>query len=136
MTGFRARVPGLVALVLLGIGVWLPGEGVGFTICLAYRTTGIPCPGCGLSRSVANTLEGDLPQALWYNPMGPVVALFCVVFAVTAFLPQARVEAFWVRLRDVYRARKIVFDSIFYTYLAYTLVRGALSVVDLWPWWS
>ncbi|MCP4806354.1 MAG: DUF2752 domain-containing protein [Proteobacteria bacterium] len=109
---------------------------MGFTICLAYMTMGIPCPGCGLSRSVANTLEGDLPQALWYNPMGPVVALVAVVFAVTAFLPQARLESFWVWQGALYKRRKLAFDSVFYTYLAFTGVRGALSAFDVWPWWS
>lgn len=136
MTGLRARVPGLVSLAVLGFGAWMPGDGVSFTICLVYATIGVPCPGCGLTRSVASTLDGDLPQALWFNPMGPVVALALIATAITTFLPQARLEATWTGLGQLFRERRKAFDVLFYTYLAFTGVRGTLAVFDLWPWWS
>lgn len=33
---------------------------------------GIPCPGCGMTRSVVFTLHGQLASALAVNPVGPV----------------------------------------------------------------
>jgi hypothetical protein len=33
---------------------------------------GIPCPGCGMTRSVVMTLHGHLASALAVNPVGPV----------------------------------------------------------------
>lgn len=41
---------------------------------------GVPCPGCGMTRSVLLTLHGNLREALAVNPVGPVflggVAIF------------------------------------------------------------
>ncbi|MCB9877442.1 MAG: DUF2752 domain-containing protein [Planctomycetes bacterium] len=43
----------------------------------------LACPGCGLVRSVAATVQGDLGAAWTYHPAGPVVA---ALFAGTALL--------------------------------------------------
>ena len=38
-----------------------------------------PCPGCGLTRSVACTVQGDLTRAFSFHPGGPLILLACVV---------------------------------------------------------
>ena len=38
----------------------------------------VACPGCGLLRSTAASLQGDMSYALLANPAGPVVALLLV----------------------------------------------------------
>ena len=39
-------------------------------VCLFARTTGIDCPGCGLSRSFISLAHGDLAAAWHFNPAG------------------------------------------------------------------
>ena len=46
------------------------------TICVFASTTGIPCPGCGLTRAVVHALRGDLPGAFQMHPLfwlGPLL---------------------------------------------------------------
>jgi hypothetical protein len=44
------------------------------TPCLIKNVTGIPCPSCGSTRSVASMVNGDIAQAVMINPMGILVA--------------------------------------------------------------
>ena len=59
----------LLGIVLLGIG------------CPIRSLTGIPCPGCGLTRAWKAALELDLITAFHYHPMFwsvPVLMAYCL----------------------------------------------------------
>ena len=131
----RARLPGLLSILLLGVGVWLPSEGVGFTICLFYRSTQLPCPGCGLTRSVASTLEADLPLALSYNVGGPVATLLFVTLAVTAVLPTPQLQRVRAWGSERFERHRRWFDLAFYSWLAYGCIRFFAAWAGVWPWW-
>jgi hypothetical protein len=74
----RGRIrltPGAVAAVaLLGAVVvplhWIE---VGPLLCPFRLLTGLPCPGCGMARSVVALAHGDLQGSLFYHPLGFVV---------------------------------------------------------------
>jgi hypothetical protein len=62
---------GTAAFLLLGrIGV--PQTG-GFVICAFRRVTGIPCPGCGLTRAMAALARGELATAVRFHPFAPLL---------------------------------------------------------------
>lgn len=48
------------------------------TVCLIKNTTGLPCPSCGTTRSVAALAQGDWLLALQLNPLGMIVAIIMV----------------------------------------------------------
>lgn len=54
--------------------VWLLGHRLG-GMCLFRQLTGLPCPMCGMTRSVVLTLSGHLGAALRLNLAGPVWVL-------------------------------------------------------------
>lgn len=89
----------LVALVVLGMTVFAvmlyhrwPGGFRWYPGCLLYKTTGLHCPGCGMTRAAYATLHGDLPTAFRMNPVGMV--LFPIGMAAIAL------ESFgWLRNR-------------------------------------
>jgi hypothetical protein len=60
-----ALVAGALALVE---PAGLPGT------CLAAAVLGVPCPFCGMTRSVSRCLHGDLAGAVALHPVGLVVA--------------------------------------------------------------
>ena len=70
-----------IALIVIGFELFAdllfvtPPE----TLCPLRAGTGIPCPGCGGTRSARALLEFDLPSALAHNPLLAFGAL--VVFA-------------------------------------------------------
>lgn len=45
-------------------------------LCGWRRVTGIPCPGCGLTRSFTFMAHGDLWGGFRMNPLGPPMFLF------------------------------------------------------------
>ncbi|MGO8671164.1 MAG: DUF2752 domain-containing protein [Capsulimonadaceae bacterium] len=47
------------------------------TICPFYNLTGLPCPGCGLTRSFVCLAHGHIAQSCRWHPLGP--ALFCIL---------------------------------------------------------
>ncbi|MGW0037537.1 DUF2752 domain-containing protein [Gordonia sp. NPDC003376] len=74
---------GLAAAALLDpIGIQHGPE-----LCVFRRLTGLPCPGCGLTRSWVMTAHGDLGHAFSFNLFGPLT------FAVAALVV---VGALWV----------------------------------------
>ncbi len=56
-------------------GVALPG------VCAFREATGIPCPGCGLTRSWVAALHGDLAGSLRFHPLGWLVLLYALAQA-------------------------------------------------------
>jgi len=48
-------------------------------MCLWYAITGLPCPSCGMTRSVVAILDGDIRGALLLNPLGVPALLFLLV---------------------------------------------------------
>lgn len=60
---------------LLGLVAFLPAaRPLPFDVCLLHRLTGLQCLGCGLTRSIAHLLRGDLLASLRLHPAGPLVA--------------------------------------------------------------
>lgn len=46
------------------------------TLCVLRNTTGIPCPGCGLTRSWVDLARGDLRASLGHHRLGWLVMLY------------------------------------------------------------
>lgn len=82
----------VAAGALIGAGlVWplLPFEPP--LICPLRTITGIPCPFCGMTRSVVAALHGNLPESLSFNPAGIlVIALVVLVLVNPAWFRRIR----------------------------------------------
>jgi uncharacterized protein DUF2752 len=61
------------ALLFFGAGwIGVPND-ARYTICAFRRLTGIPCPGCGLTRAMAALARGELLLALHFHPFAPLI---------------------------------------------------------------
>jgi len=67
-----AGAGGLAAFLLFH--AWVPPEGAGFTICALRRFTGLPCPGCGMTRAFAHLAKGEWSAAVRDHPLSPLLA--------------------------------------------------------------
>lgn len=69
----------LAGATLLAPLIWLHDPDVDGhqTICPFRALTGLPCPGCGITRSLVFLYRGDLLTSLRYHLFGIPTALFC-----------------------------------------------------------
>ncbi len=79
--GWPWLLAGLAGLAAFGVlRVWVPLEGRQNAVCLFRRLTGVPCPGCGLTRAFAHLAKGEWSAALADHPFSPLIALEIVLF--------------------------------------------------------
>lgn len=105
-------VSGFLALIAVYGPVHIP--------CLFTTATGIQCPACGLTRSVASIARGDLEASLAYHPAGIGMA----GIALAAFLIPAQTQRLYAATSRQWTALPLI-------------VRAALGlslVVAAWAW--
>ncbi|MEX2232774.1 MAG: DUF2752 domain-containing protein [Cyclobacteriaceae bacterium] len=67
------------------IGFHLLSNGVAetpLTVCLVKNATCIPCPSCGITRSLLLLISGNIQGAMLMNPLGCVVAFAMLIIPV------------------------------------------------------
>ncbi len=79
----------LIALVVVVVATVL-GRG----ICYFKNLTGIPCPGCGMTRSFLLILQGRFAQAWEMHPFAYGWIVFAVIFFVDRYVLRKR-EVLW-----------------------------------------
>lgn len=84
---FALILAGAASLQLTLVSLSLPGW-----VCPIFRITGVPCPGCGLSRALMLLLEGDLKGSLRYHAFAPIFLLTIVAVLMAALLPKSITE--------------------------------------------
>jgi hypothetical protein len=70
----RATQAAAIALGLLAARVANPDRPLPFDVCALKILTGIPCPTCGLTRSLCHALRGEWAASLGYHPAGVLLA--------------------------------------------------------------
>ena len=71
-------------LAISGILAYVPG--LHGPVCLIRLLYHVPCPGCGLTRSMAAIWHGHLVLSFRYHPLGLPVFLVCILFVLDAFI--------------------------------------------------
>jgi hypothetical protein len=73
---------GGASLCLLGIALATPG--IQLPLCTFKVLTGLPCPTCGLTRTVIALSRGDLGRAFFMNPLAAIAAVAALIYLVYA----------------------------------------------------
>src|SRR5262245_56486580 len=83
----------LAAAAYLAFAALQPRGGIGgLEVCLFHRATGLPCPTCGLTRSLTELWHLDPAGAWSWNPLGFVVFPLLLASALLAFAPARALE--------------------------------------------
>jgi Protein of unknown function (DUF2752) len=134
--GFPAFIVACVTLADLTIGrlllradearVYLAGRAMNWP-CAFRAATGLPCPTCGLTRSVVMSLHGEFARAWNMSPAGPVavvgLAAFALAMLALAFVQWAGAEDRTALVRLWIRRLALAFGA-------------AAAVVWLGGWWA
>lgn len=72
-----------------GGGVYFLLSWLGLEIfpCAFKKVTGLPCPGCGMTRSCLAMVRGEWGEMWHWHPFGPLFALFWVVVGGGLLMP-------------------------------------------------
>ncbi|MEM9191283.1 MAG: DUF2752 domain-containing protein [Myxococcota bacterium] len=141
----RVAAPGLLSSLLINpismafgavvvvCSFLFPPTGLGIDLCVFKAQTGLPCHGCGLTRSVTNVSHFDLGSAFHYHPFGVVVwalAIFLTAMVLVGPRGRQRVRAFFDR-RDRWGRR--IYWGLVYSFVGFGFIRLAAAV--LVPGW-
>lgn len=69
-----------LSAILVASVVWHPLDDGGFVICAVRKATGLPCPGCGLTRSFCAMAKGEISRAGQFHVLGPAMFTFTVIY--------------------------------------------------------
>lgn len=104
----RARVVlPLTSAVFAVSALWRPSELPGVVLCPFRAVTGLPCPGCGMTRAFCALGHGDLSGAFGYNALAPFVfaaALLLWAHSLATVLKFDSARAALERLKPTQRA--------------------------------
>jgi hypothetical protein len=115
---------------LLLLAAALPSQGAGVPICLFRYLTGLPCPGCGLTRSFSCILHGDFERGYDYHPFGFVLLPMFALIALTLFLPKAARSFLEEFVRGHQSRLRLVYLTLIYGFIAFGAARVALYAVQ------
>jgi len=75
--------PAVVGVAGLAVGALLPPDWVlhGPQLCIFKLMSGMPCPGCGLTRAVVLAMHGDLSGSLYFHPLGLLFVVGALILA-------------------------------------------------------
>lgn len=88
-----------------------------FTVCLFKNITGIPCPSCGITRSIISLMHLDLNNAFHWNPLGFLALVAMIVFPVwimtDMFFRKNSLFAAYKRMERFFQQRWVAISSAF-----------------------
>lgn len=85
MQNTRNKLYGILSIACLTGYVWVFFNLSNYTdthqfrMCLIKNITNIPCPSCGVTRSVLSFFHGNFLQSLYWNPLGLIIVLILCV---------------------------------------------------------
>jgi len=124
----RLLRPAALGPLALAFGACLPLAWLtaGPSFCPFKVMTGLPCPGCGMTRSVVALLHGDATTSFYFHPLGVPLVLVVVLLAL------ADAWIWWRAGRPgaLFRPPSWLLERVMQTPLPWVAI-GALAVVWL-----
>lgn len=122
----------LFAWAVLVIAVVHPANGVGSSPCLLFRTTGVQCPGCGLTRSISCAIRAMPEQSAGYHLFGLPLVGFCGGVAALSLAPR-RIRRSVLR-RAMRRASTL--HIVYMAFISLFVIHGVVRAALTWPFAS
>jgi hypothetical protein len=118
----RDRRFGLVLAGALGFHVGLLSLNLPAWECPFFRLTGVPCPGCGLTRACMLLLRGEVQASIRFHAFAPFFLVLIAMMIVATLLPRSVTEPFIYKAENLERQTGLTI-IIFGGLILYWLVR-------------
>ncbi|MBE9223477.1 DUF2752 domain-containing protein [Cyanobacterium stanieri LEGE 03274] len=89
--------------------------------CIILAFTGIPCPGCGLTRSFLAMAGGNIWESFYYHLFGPLLFIIFLVYSLHLFLEiitKKKVKATYLKLAQNKKLQYLILFLILVYYLS------------------
>ncbi len=108
-----------VATFVMAASFVFPVGGLGIDLCLLHAFTGLPCPGCGMTRAIAALSHGQLLTALQLHPFALLAWPTFLVLALATLGGRRGVARFegWVSRHS--RGVASLYQIAFFGFLAF-----------------
>ena len=129
----RSRKLMWLILVALYVIAQPPEKGLGVDLCTMHRTTGLPCPGCGMTRSGANIVRGNFVRAFQYHPLGFVLIPTLFFLTAMSLMPapiRDLVAQRFERRKKIFRAIELVVLIAFVAFGVIRIILVAAHVIE------
>ena len=113
----------------LALALISPPDGMkGIELCLLHASTGISCPGCGLTRSLSCALRGMCFESWNYHPFGLFILALFILTAMQSLLPRNSRG----RIAEYIQMRAVIFNSLYLVFVTSFVGYGTMrSLVHL-----
>ncbi|HYX69022.1 MAG TPA: DUF2752 domain-containing protein [Terriglobales bacterium] len=122
----------LGALLALPLAAVLPSDGAGIPVCLFHSLTGLPCPGCGLTRAFSSLLHGQGAAAFTYHPFVFLLLPLFVIMAAHNFLPAGARQGLEKFCRSHDRIIRSGYYGVIYSFVLFGVVRMLAYAAGGW----
>jgi hypothetical protein len=119
------RTSVIAAWIGLLLAAVSPPTGLGVPLCFFHSSTGIDCPGCGLTRSLSCAMRGMVAESWHYHPMGILILALFVVIAVQSILPRDYRQ----KIRGVVEHHSLAFKRFNVLFVATFVAFGAVRAM-------
>lgn len=123
----RPRPLCIALIAAAGVHLGATAVGVPGWICPWKAATGLPCPGCGLTRASIWLVKGDIAGALKLHPFAPVAVVGIALVLMGAIWPRAGRERMLVMIERFDRGGWIS-GFLLVALVVYWVVRLVLDV--------
>lgn len=131
----RKKIYGIIVALLTIIIPYLimisdPQVETSRSLCPFKLLTGLPCPGCGFTKSVISFYKGDLVKSIHYHAFGAIVILFCIAAIVILSIEIFTKKEYRIKLFYNHRityALTFIFASYYFTRLFIFISSTSLS---------
>jgi hypothetical protein len=104
----------IAAWLGLALALVTPPHGFdGIQLCWIQSITGIPCLGCGLTRSLSCGLHGMFAESWQYHPMGILILPLFLFTAIQSTMPESCRD----KLKSFMQVRAAFFNSLYLIFI-------------------
>jgi len=111
-----------LAFVVIAASFFFPLGGLKVDLCLLHASTGLPCPGCGMTRALSAISQGEFGIALGLNPFAYFAWPAFLGLVILSVLPSRVRTATEARIKASGWAGK-AYQLIFFAFLGFGAVR-------------
>ncbi|MCZ6835083.1 MAG: DUF2752 domain-containing protein [Planctomycetota bacterium] len=124
---------GKTSVVLAWLGLCLaivhPPHGTGVSVCLFSSSVGMPCPGCGMTRSLSCAARGLFEESWSYHPFGLLLLMLFTCTAGLSLLPGATRRRFAASVMRHHRAVTFVYIAFIVSFATFGAVRSIAHLI-------